>query len=206
MSNIVDLIIHAGTKLALEQWLQARGLGISFQDTEPTSPTFGQWFYTHTDNASRFVWWRGESGKLEETRTVDNSDPENPIITDTYFQGFYGILRFHDSADFETRLAPWFRTRTAFSNLGVFQGIGGEGITLLEPDQVLNHLAGINVPGHMIQNDGSAVFSNPRFWYLSPVMIGDIREWPEGSGDNYASLIDNNVWTPGEAPQLWELQ
>ena len=200
--NFVDLIIHAGTKLALEQWLQARGLGVSFQDTDPGSPTFGDWFYTHTDNASRFVWWRGESGKMEETNDV--SDPDNPVVT--FFSGFYGILRFHDSQDFETRLAPWFRNNTAFSNLGIFQGIGGEGITLVEPDQVNTHLAGIGVPSHAIQNSGQAVFSNPRFWFLSPVMIGDTREWPEGSGDTYASLVDNNVWTPGEAPQLWELQ
>ncbi len=205
MSNFVDLIIHAGTKLALEQWLQARGLGVSFQDTDPLSPTFGDWFYRHTDNvASRFLYWNHPSGLMPETRTVDDTDPENPIIDVTYFAGFYGILRFHDAADFETRLAPWFRDFTAFSNLGIFQGIGGEGITLVEPDQVESHLDGIGATSCVMQNAGEAVYSNPRFWYLSPVMTGDIREWPEGSGDNYESLIDNNVWTPGEAPLLWD--
>jgi hypothetical protein len=45
---MIDLILHAGTKFALHQWLDARGLGVNVQDTDAISPTFGEWSYTHT--------------------------------------------------------------------------------------------------------------------------------------------------------------
>lgn len=197
----VDLIIHAGTKLALEQWLQARGLGVSFQDTDPTSPTFGDWFYTHTDRAnSSFLWWKEPSGKMTATRTVDNTDPENPIITETFFNGFYGHLQYHDQAHFEATLAPWFRTSTATSILDGFNGIGGEGITLVNPDDVTAHHESIVSP--MNRHQGNGIFSDPQFWYLTPVMIGDEREF---DGQTYQSLIDFNVWTQRQYPEGWEL-
>lgn len=202
MNQQLDLFIHAPTKFALEQWLDARGLGVSFQDTDPESPTFGQWFYRHTDALSGFDYWRGGSGKLEATRTVDDTDPENPVITDTYYNGFYALLRFVTVEHFEATIAPWCRNNTAVSILDGFNGIGGEGITIVDPEEVEAHLESIGVPSHTMQNSGNVSLSNPQLWFLTPVMTGDEREF---GGQTYRSLIDFNVWTPTQYPQGWEL-
>lgn len=192
---IIDLMIHAGTKLALWQWLELRELGTVTQDTDPFSPTFGQWFYHHTNRNSGLIWWRHPSGKLEST--FDYLDPEN--ISITYFNGFYGILRYEQIA-FESELAPWLRNNTAISILDSFNGIGGQGITLVDHSDVQEHLDAIGMPGHEWQ--GSGIYSNPSFWFLSPIMVNDEREF---GGQTYRSLIDFNVWTPDQYPEGWEL-
>jgi hypothetical protein len=181
---MIDLVVHAGTKLALEQWLQARGLGESYQDVEPESPTFGEWFYRHTDPDSTFIWWRHPVGKMEATPT-------------TFFQGFYGILRFRETISIE----GWVRNNTALSILDGFTGYGGEGITVVTPDKVNDHLDAQGIPRHEFA--GGMEWSDPRVWWASPVMIGDLREI---DGVTYASLIDFNVWSPLTSPQLWEVQ
>jgi len=195
----VDLVIRADTKLAIEQWLERRGLGTLTQDTDPESPTFGDYIYSHNAAADQyFMYWRHPSGKLEATR--DASDPENPVVT--YFSGFYGILTFPDKDTFELALADWLRNNTAVSVLESFNGIGGEGVTVLDHSDLTAHLENIGVPGHEIL--GESIFSNPTFWWASPVMLGDQREWPEGSGTLWESQIDFNVWTPEQYPAGWQ--
>ena len=188
---MTDLVIHAGTKFALHQWLQARGLGQNVQDTDATSPTFGDWFYTHTDPASTFIYWRHPSGKLEATFTAGD-----PPVT-TFFAGFYGIIRFLDGISIE----GWVRNSTAVSILDSFPGVGGEGVTVVTPEKVNEHCDTIGVPRHEIL--GGMDWSDPRVWWASNVMIGDLREI---DGISYASLIDFNVWSPLSAPQLWTVQ
>jgi hypothetical protein len=190
----MDIALHAGTKFALEQWLDARGLGDNVQDTDPASPTFGQYFYTHTAPGT-FIYWRHPSGKLEKTNDV--SDPENPVIT--YYNGFYAILRFPDVETMEALLAPWVRNNTATSILEGFNGVGGEGITLIAPEEINAKMAEIGLPGHEIL--GGMSWSDPRVWYLSPVMTGDEVEF---EGTAYRSLIDFNVWSPTQYPGGWE--
>jgi hypothetical protein len=181
---MIDLVVHAGTKFALEQWLAARGLGNQIQDTEPTSPTFGQWFYSHT-YPGHFIWWRHPEGKLAAT-------------ANTVYSGFYGILRFADTmpASFET----WVRNNTAVSVLEGFSGYGGEGITLLSPEDINAHLDNIGMPRHEFV--GGCEWSDPAIWWLSPVMIGDEREY---DGQIWESLIDFNVWSPTQYPEGWLL-
>jgi len=185
---MIDLVIHAGTKLALEQWLDARGLGESYQDVDPESLTFGQWFYRHTHPQSTFIWWRHPSGKLESNNAG------------AFFSGFYGILRFLTVADMEATIATWVRNNTAVSILESFDGYGGEGVTIISPEQLNAHCDAINIPRHEIL--GGCHWSDPRIWYLSPVMTGDTREY---SGITYRSLIDYNVWSPTEYPTGWEI-
>lgn len=185
---MIDLVVHAGTKLALEQWLHARGLGISSQDAGPESPTFGQWFYNHTSPTSTFIWWRHPSGKLES----DNAG--------NFFQGFYGILRFVNNEAFEAVVAPWIRTNTAFALLDSFPAYGGEGVSVVTPDKVNDHLDAIGMPRHEFA--GGCEWSDPRVWWASPVMIGDQREL---DGVVYESLIDFNVWSPIQYPEGWQV-
>lgn len=182
---MIDLVIHAGTKFALEQWLDARGLGDNVQDTDATSPTFGQYVYSHTHPASTFIYWRHPSGKLEATSS-------------TFFTGFYGILRFLTVEDMEATIAPWVRTSTATSILDSFNGIGGEGVTLIAPEDVNAHCDTIGVPRHEFL--GGMEWSDPRVWYLSPVMIGDQIDF---EGTTYRSTIDFNVWSPTQYPAGW---
>ena len=189
---MIDLVVQSGTKLALEQWLDARGLGDSTQDTDATSPTFGQWFYQHTDPNSTFIWWRHPSGKLEAT--FDNTDPENPVVT--FFQGFYGILRFRETISIEA----WVRTNTAVAILDSFPAYGGEGIAIVTPEKVNDHLDTIGMPRHEFA--GGCEWSDPRVWWASPVMIGDQREI---DGVTYESLVDFNVWSPEQYPAGWQV-
>jgi hypothetical protein len=190
----MDIILHAGTKFALEQWLDARGLGDNVQDTNPDSPTFGEYSYTHTAPGT-FIYWRHPSGLLEKTNDV--SDPENPVVT--YYSGFYAILRFPDVGTMEALLAPWVRNNTATSILEGFNGVGGEGVTLIAPEEVNAKMAEIGLRGHEIL--GGCVWSDPRVWYLSPVMTGDEVVF---EGTTYRSLIDFNVWSPTQYPDGWE--
>jgi hypothetical protein len=191
----MDIILHAGTKFALEQWLDARGLGDNVQDTDPASPTFGEYSYTHTAPGT-FIYWRHPSGRLEKTNDV--SDPENPVVT--YYNGFYAILRFPDVETMEALLAPWVRNNTATSILEGFNGVGGEGVTLIAPEEVNAKMAEIGMPGHEILVGMS--WSDPRVWYLSPVMTGDEVVF---EGTTYRSLIDFNVWSPTQNPGDWEV-
>lgn len=194
---MIDLCLHAGTKFALEQWLAARNLGTLTQDVDPASPTFGQWFYAHTAPGA-FIWWRHPSGLLEKTKTVDNSDPENPVTTITYYAGFFGILRM-PIEDMESLVAPWVRTSAATSIIDGFNGIGGEGVTLIAPEEVNAKMDAIGTPRHEIL--GGMSWSDPRVWYLSPVMTNDEVEF---NGTTYRSLIDFNVWSPTQYPGGWE--
>ena len=196
--NRIDLLIQAGTKLALWQWLQARGLGVLIQDTDPLSPTFGDYSYIHTDPDSQWLWWNEPSGKVVATRSVDNTDPDNPIVTQTYFNGFYGCLRYKSADAMEAGIGDWVQNSTAISILEGFSGIGGEGITIVNPEDVEAHLESIGAPSWSWL--GTGLWSDPRLWYLSPVMTGDEREF---DGALYESLIDFNVWTPTTYPQGW---
>ena len=192
---MMDIVINAGNKFALEQWLDARGLGDSYQDTDANSPTFGDWFYTHTDKTSTFLWWNEPSGKLPAS--IDNTDPENPVTT--FFNGFYSCLRFKTVEDMEaTDVATWTRNSTATSIVDGFNGVGGEGVTLISPEDIEAHLDGIGATSWGIL--GGMQWSNPEVWYLSPVMTGDEREF---DGVIYESLIDFNVWTPVTYPAGW---
>jgi hypothetical protein len=171
-----DLLIYSGTKLAMEQWLDARGLGTSFQITDPEDPNFGEWRYAHTDTQnSNFLYWVHPTGKLYQTYDLDNSDPENPVLTVSYFTGFYGILRFFDPAQFEATLAQWIRTNMAsVPDAGNgFSGVGADGVFLVDVSDIQAHLDSIGAPGH--EWLGTGIYSDPNFWYLSPVMIGDQR-------------------------------
>jgi len=194
---MLDLFIHAGTKFALEQWLDARGLGGNVQDTDATSPTFGDYFYTHTDRNSTFIYWRHPSGKLEATAPVidGNGDVTTPA---TFFNGFYGILRFKDFDAMNDQIGAWVRNNTAVSVLEGFAGYGGEGITIIAPEDVQAHLDAEGIPGHEFL--GGMGWSDPRVWFLGPVMTGDVREF---DGTEYTSLIDFNIWTPTQAPETW---
>jgi len=223
---MIDLFIHCGTKFALHQWLAVRGLGENVQDTDATSPTFGDYFYTHTAKDSTFLYWRHPSGKLEATAPVidGNGDVTTPA---TFYNGFYGILRFEDFEGLNDTvrtikvedtdeqsptfgqmidqevgtLASWIRDSTATSILEGFAGYGGEGITIIAPEDVDAHLEAEGIPGHEIL--GGMGWSDPRVWFLGPVMTGNTRTF---GGDDYTSLVDFNVWTPTQAPQTWELQ
>ena len=196
---MIDLFLHAGTKFALEQWLDARGLGDSFQDVDAESPTFGDWFYTHTDPNSTFIWWRHPSGRLESTAPVFDVD-DNVTTPGTDFTGFYGILRFRTFDDLDSQIGAWVRTSTAVSVLESFAGYGGEGITIIAPEDVQAHLDAEGIPGHEFL--GGMQWTDPRVWFLGPVMEGDERIF---DGATYRSLVDFNVWTPTQAPQTWEL-
>ena len=180
---MIDLFLHAGTKFALEQWLDARGVGDSYQDTDAESPTFGDWFYRHTDQNSTFIWWRHPSGKLESS--IDATDPENPVTS--FFNGFYGILRFRSFDDMNTQIGDWVRTSTAVSILESFAGYGGEGITIIAPEDVQAHLDAEGIPGHEFL--GGMAWTDPRVWFLGPVMTGAVRDF---DGVSWRSLQDFN--------------
>ena len=187
----VDLIVHAGTKFALHQWLDARDLGNNVQDTDPNSPTFGQYRYTHT--VGNFHYWNHPSGKLERI---------NPA--GVFFNGFYARLSFTDEqfAGPETEnLQTWVRTRTAVSVLESFNGVGGEGITIVNPEDIYKYLADNSLTAWGGLLGVPNLWSDPRLWAYSNVMTGDIREF---DGVQWRSLIDFNVWTPTQLPTGWE--
>ena len=193
----VDLIIHAGTKFALHQWLDARSLGDNVQDVDPESPTFGDYFYTHTYPGSTFYYWNYPSGKVPAT--YDDTDPENIIATE--FSGFYARLSFPSVDAMPASLTDWVANNTATSILESFDGVGGEGITILDPEQVYAHVSGIGATiwGGLLGVGNQ--WSDPRLWAFSNVMIDDERDF---DGVTYRSLIDFNVWTPTQYPSGWE--
>lgn len=192
----VDLIIHAGTKFALHQWLDARGLGSNVQDTDPESPTFGEYTYTH--EVGTFYYWNHPSGKVPAT--YDDSDPENVVTTDK--PGFYARLSFPSFEDMPATLTDWVANNTAVSVLDGIAGVGGEGVTILEPEQLYAAVEAIGAPvwGGLLGVGNT--WSDPRLWAFSNVMTGDQRDF---GGQTYESLIDFNVWSPEQYPQGWLL-
>jgi len=193
----VDLIIHAGTKFAIHQWLDARSLGDNTQDIDPESSTFGEYFYRHTYPGSTFYYWNHPSGKVPAT--YDDTDPENVIATE--FSGFYARLSFPSVDAMPATLTDWVANNTATSILESFNGVGGEGITIVNPEDVYAHVTsiGASVWGGLLGVGNQ--WSDPRLWAFSNVMIDDERDF---DGVTYRSLIDFNVWTPTQYPEGWE--
>jgi len=181
----IDLIVHAGTKFALHQWLDARGLGSNVQDTDPASPTFGEYTYTHEADGS-FYYWNHPSGVVAK-----DSAP-------TVYAGFYARLSFPDAIP--TDLKSWVETSTAVSVLDGIAGVGGEGITILEPEELYSVLETAGVPIWDGLLGVSNQWSNPDLWAFSNVMTGDQRDF---GGTTCESTIDFNVWTPTQYPQGW---
>ncbi len=190
---MIDLVIHAGTKFALEQWLAARGLGNNVQDTNPASPTFGQYSYGHTV-PGLFYYWRHPSGKLEKTAPVYSG--QTLVTPGTMYAGYFGILRFNDTILIE----EWVRSNTAISVLDGFSGYGGEGITILNPEDVNAKMDAIGMPRHEFV--GGCQWSDPNVWWLGPVMKNTERTM---DGKVYKSLIDYNVWSVKQYPAGWQL-
>lgn len=191
----IDILCHAGTKFALHQWLDARGLGDNVQDTDATSPTFGQWFYTHTHDGSEFYYWNHPSGVV--TKSIDNTDPENAVIAN--YAGFYALLKISDTIP--ANLKNWVETNTAVSVLDGVAGVGGEGVTLIDPEDLRAQLVANGAPLWDGLLGVSNQWSDPRLWAFSNVMIDDERDF---GGTIYRSLIDFNVWSPTQYPQGWE--
>jgi len=182
----IDLIIQSGTKEALYQWLAARGLGDYTQNEQ------GDWVYTHS--VGNFVFWNHPSGKV--TSSIDNTDPENPVVTQ--FSGFYGRLSL---TEIPAALKTWVETSTATAVLESFSGVGGEGIVILNPEDLYDYLSANNLPiwGGLL--GVSNQWSDPALWAFQNVMTGDQRDF---GGTTYESLIDFNVWSPTQYPQGWQ--
>src|SRR6056297_2998536 len=141
---MIDLIIHAGTKFALHQWLDARGLGDNVQDTDPESPTFGEYSYTHTD-ASDFYYWNHPAGVIPG------------------YSGFFALLKFSDDV-IPADLRTWVETSTAVSILEGLEGVGGEGITILNPEDLRAQLTAAGVPLWDGLLGVSNQWSDPALW------------------------------------------
>jgi hypothetical protein len=191
----VDLITQAGTKFALHQWLDARGLGDNVQDTDPESETFGEYFYTHTDPGSRFYWWNHPSGVV--TKSIDNTDPENPVAEN--YTGFFGLLKI--SGVIPADLKTWAENSTAVVSSQGLAGVGGEGIVIFDPEDLRSAVQAGGAPlwGGLLGVPNQ--WSDPRLWAFSAVMLGDVREF---DGTSYESLINFNVWSPSQYPQGWQ--
>ena len=192
----VDLIVQSGTTFALHQWLDARGLGDNVQDTDATSPTFGEWLYTHTYPGSTFHYWNHPDGKIP--LTYDDSDPENIAVT--YFGGFFARLSFQTVEDMPASLTDWVANNTAVAILQGLNGVGGEGVVILNPEDLYAHCEGIGAPvwGGLLGVGNT--WSDPALWAFENVMTDDERTF---DGVVYRSTIDFNVWTPTQYPQGW---
>jgi len=188
----IDLILHAGTKFALEQWLDARGLGQNVQDTDANSPTFGDYTYTH--QVGQWHWWNHPSGIVP--KSVDNTDPENPVVTP--FAGFYGRLSFAD--EIPAALRTWVENNTGVAIVETFNGVGGEGITILNPEDLYAYIEANSLPRWDGLVGVGNQWSDPSLWAFQNTMTGDQREF---GGVTYESLIDFNVWSPSQYPQGW---
>jgi len=188
----IDLLVHAGTKFALHQWLDARDLGDNVQDVNPTSPTFGEYFYTH--RAGQFYYWNHPSGVV--TKSIDNTDPLNPVATQ--YSGFYALLKFEDTIP--ANLQTWAENSTAVSVLDGVAGVGGEGVTILDPEDLRSQVVANGAPLWDGLLGVSNQWSNPDLWAFSNVMTGDQRDF---DGVTWESTIDFNVWSPTQYPQGW---
>jgi len=190
----VDLIIHAGTKFALHQWLSARSLGTNIQDADPESETFGEWIYTHDVGVSLFHYWNHPSGKIPAPSPIDEDV--------SWLSGFYARLSFSDVDSIPATLTDWVANNTATSILETFSGVGGEGVTIVNPEDVYNYLEANELPKWGGLLGVSNRWSDPALWAFSSVMTGDQRDF---DGQTYESLIDFNVWTPTQYPQGWQV-
>jgi len=193
----IDLLIQSGTKLAIEQWMQARGLMVRDTYTTTDPETLEETITGYSDwrmaTGVQFHWWNSPSGKI--TSSIDNTDPDNPVVTQ--FSGFYGRLSL-DSIP--APLKTWVETSTATAVLESFSGVGGEGIVILNPEDVYGYLQANNLPVWGGLLGVSNQWSDPALWAFQNVMTGDTREF---DGVTYESLIDFNVWTPTQYPQGW---
>lgn len=156
----VDLVVHAGTKLALEQWLAARGL------TDAT-----------------FHWWNHPSGRIGT------------------LSGVYARLSFPSLHDMPASLTDWVANDTATSVLESFAGVGGEGVTIVNPEDVYAYCAANDIPPWGGLLGVSNQWSDPRLWAFRNVMTGDRRDF---GGTTYESLIDFNLWSPSQYPAGWQ--
>ena len=189
----IDLIIQSGTKFALHQWLSARSLGDNTQDTDAQSPTFGEWFYKHTYPDSTFYYWNHPSGIVPET--WDDLNPGS----ETYFTGFFARLSFIDWDSMPQTLKDWMANNTGVVT-SPFNGRGGEGVSIFNPEDIYNHLESIGAPKWGGLDGVENQWSDPELWALSNVMIGDQRVF---DGVTYESTIDFNVWSPAQYPEGW---
>jgi len=194
----IDLLIQSGTKLAIEDWLKARGLMVrdtytttDIETLEETITGYSEW---RLAPGVQFHWWNHPDGKI--TSSIDNTDPENPVVTQ--FSGFYGRLSL-DSIP--SALKTWVETSTATAVLESFNGVGGEGIVILNPEDVYGYLTTNSLPiwGGLLGVANQ--WSDPALWAFQNVMTGDQREF---GGVTFESLIDFNVWTPSQYPQGWQ--
>ena len=189
----IDLLIHAGTKDALYRWLDRMELGEYVQITDANDPNFGDWVYTH-DETSVFLWWNHPSGVV--TKSIDNTDPESPVVTN--YSGFYALLKFPESIP--SALRTWVETSTAASILDGIEGVGGEGITIVNPEDLRSAVvAGGGSLWDGILGVGNQ-WSDPALWAFQNVMTGDQRDF---GGVTYESTIDFNVWSPTQFPGGW---
>jgi len=194
----IDIIVHSGNKFALEQWLDARNLGDNVQDVDPLSPTFGDYFYTH--RVGQFYYWNHPSGVVTKSITIDNTDPEDPISTVVTYTGFYALLRFENTIP--TNLKAWTETSTAVSVLDGVAGVGGEGVTMLDPEDLRTQLVSAGVPLWDGMVGIPNQWSDPQLWAFSNIMIGDQRVFDSVT---YESTIDFNVWSPTQYPEGWNV-
>lgn len=205
----IDLIIQSGTKFALEQWLDARGLGDNVQDTDATSPTFGQYKYTHTAEGS-FYYWNHPSGKVQKNSAG------------ALYAGFYARLSFPDASSltaprYETQtsvvdgetittvveipsLSDWVGANTAVAVLDGVAGVGGAGIVILDPEDLRQQIIANGAPMWDGLIGVGNEWSDPALWAFSNVMTGDERDF---DGVVWQSTIDFNVWSPTQYPQGW---
>lgn len=182
----VDLFVQSGTKFALEQWLDARGLGSNVQDTDPESPIFGQYFYTHTAPGT-FYYWNHPDGKI-------------PAVGGGSLAGFYARLSFPSSGDMPSTLTEWVTNSTAVAVLETFNGVGGEGIVIVNPEGIYDYCEANDLPAWGGLLGVANQWSDPRLWAFENVMAGDMRDF---DGTTYESTIDFNVWSPTQYPQGW---
>jgi hypothetical protein len=182
-----DLIIQSGTKLALHQWLVARGFG-----TLGDAPDYD---YTHTDPGSVFYWWNHPSGVV--TASINNANPANPVATN--YTGFFGLLKI--KGDIPANLQTWASSFAVVVSAQGLSGVGGEGIVIFDPEDMR---AAVEAGGAPLW-DGllgvSNQWSDPALWAFSAVMTGDQRDF---DGTTYESLIDFNVWSPTQYPAGWQ--
>jgi hypothetical protein len=144
-----DLIIQSGTKLALHQWLVARGFG-----TLGPAPGYD---YTHTDTGSSWHWWNHPNGSVPG------------------YSGFFGLLKINDGIP--AGLQTWASTNSAVVSVQGLPGVGGEGIVIFDPEDLRAALVTAVAPIWDGLLGVSNQWSDPALWAFSAVMTGDQREF-----------------------------
>jgi len=129
----IDLLIQSGTKLAIEDWLKARGLMVRDTYTTTDPETLEETITGYSDwrmaPGVQFHWWNHPDGKVPSTTG--------------FLAGFYGRLSL-DSIP--APLKTWVETSTATAVLESFSGVGGEGIVILNPEDVYDYLQANDLP------------------------------------------------------------